>query len=164
MSFVPIETAIDPAGDTDAMMAAVLGMIGIFFELTAYGEVYQRTLRYLRKRTGGRWGNSTYPPSRSQSVVALIWDGIFLLPGVLAYFFASQVFGVLWCLFPVFLTVMHSYQMFFKRYGGEASAGQAEAESGDDTRRLEQLKSHRDAGLLTEREYREKRRELTKKR
>ena len=165
MSLVPIESAINPGGDTDAMMVAVLGMIGIFLEITAYGEVYQRTLRWLRRRTGGRWGSNTYPPSRSQGIVGMIWGGIFLLPGVLAYLWVSRIFGVLWSLFPGFLTAMHFYQTFIKRYGGEKGSRQTGIEGEPDSRRrMELLKSQRDAGLLTEREYREKRNELMKKR
>ena len=159
MSLIPVETVIDPAGDTDAMMAAVLGMIGIFFEMTAYGEVYQRTLRWLRKRTGGRWGNNTCPPSLSQNDVALIWDGIFLVPGILAYVWVSRVFGVLWCLFPVFLAVMHSYQTFIKRYDREKSSRQAGNEP-ETLRRLEQLESLKAAGILSREEYQERREKI----
>ncbi len=159
MSLIPMETAIDPAGDMDAAMAAVLGMIGIFFEMTAYGEVYQRTLRWLRKRTGGRWGNNTCPPSLSQNVVALIWDGIFLVPGILAYVWVSRVFGVLWCLFPVFLAVMHFYQTFIKRYDREKSSGRAGNEP-ETLRRLEQLESLKAAGILSREEYQERREKI----
>lgn len=164
MNFVPIEAAIHPGGDTDVMMAVVLGMIGLCLEGIAYGKAYQGTMRRLREKTGGRLGNSTYPPNRTQGIVGIVWGVIFLAAGLPVCVWVSMVFGVLWNLCAGFFLVMHVYQTFIKRYGNGENAGDAGRKPDPEVlRQLEQLKSHRDAGLLTDREYREKRDGLMKK-
>lgn len=161
MGLIPIESAINPAADTDAMMGAVLGIIGLCFELAAYGEAMQRTARWLRRRTSGRLGNYSDPPTLDMGLVGIFWGVVFLIPGLLAFVWVSPVFGGLWSLGAGFFLAMHVYQTFLKRYGNGKRGWRASRPVPDPAvrRRLEQLKGQRDAGLITEEEYRARRRE-----
>ena len=73
MYFVPMwESVVDPGGNTDVMLYVVLSLIGLCLECGAYGKLYNLTMGWLRKQTGGRLGNSTYPPNLTQVVVGMV--------------------------------------------------------------------------------------------
>lgn len=148
-----MEAAIDPKGDTDVMLYVVLSLVGLCLECGAYTKLSNLTMRWLRKRTGGRLGNSTYPPNLTQVVVGMVWGGILALVGLLVLIPAFGGFGVFWTLIGVMFTVLHAWQFFVKKY---PVSGKKQGAS----RQLDQLESLRAAGLMTEQEYRRKRREL----
>lgn len=147
-----MESVIDPGGDLDVTLYVVLSIIGLCLEGIAFGRVYQMTMGWLRRRSGGERGAITYPPNRTQGVVGIVWSGIFTLAGLLAIIPLTVPFGVLWTLFAALISWLHIYQTFLKHY--------AKARTEEGRRRLEQLESLRAAGLLTEREYRERQSEI----
>lgn len=153
-----MESAIDPRGDTDIMLYVVLSLIGLCLEGTAFNKAYNMTMGWLRKRTGGRRGMITNPPNKTQGIVGIVWGGVFVLFGLAVVTPVTAPFGGMWTLLAAVITVLHIYQTFVKRYPkihnrGEKSALDAE-------HRLRQLESLRAAGLMTDQEYRQKRREL----
>lgn len=154
-----MEAAIDPSGDTDVMLYVVLSLIGLCLEMGAYGKLCNLTLSWLRKRTGGRLGNSTYPPNLTQVVVGMAWGGILALLGLLVMIPVFGGFGVFWTLIAAIFTVLHFWQFFVKRYPAVKGKEQF-PEAG---RRLNQLETMRQAGLVTEQEYRHRRDEIMKK-
>lgn len=154
-----MEAAIDPSGDTDVMLYVVLSLVGLCLECGAYGKLCNLTLSWLRKQTGGRLGNSTYPPNLTQVVVGMVWGGILALLGLLVMIPVFGGFGIFWTLIAVIFTILHFWQFFVKKYPTVKGGGRSpEAE-----RRLEQLESLRVAGLMTEQEYQQKRQELLRR-
>ena len=108
----------------------------------------------------------TYRPSKSQSIFGALVGGIFVLIGVTGPIPHLGAFGVLWTLVAVGITGMDLYQAFGETYSGpeihiEDEADRREGPADLNARsRLEQLEGLREAGLIDEQEYREKRREI----
>lgn len=150
-----MEAAIDPRGDTDIMLYIVLSLIVLCLECGAYGKLCNLTLSWLRKRTDGRLGNSTYPPNLTQVAVGMVWGGILALLGLLVMIPVFGGFGIFWTLIGAMFTVLHAWQFFVKKY---PVSGKKQGAS----RQLEQLESLRTAGLVSEQEYRRKRDEIMK--
>ena len=150
-----MEAAIDPKGDTDVMLYVVLSLTGLCLEFGAYTKLYNPTMSWLQKRTGGRLGNKTYPPNLTQVVVGMVWGGILTLFGLLVLIPVFGGFGIFWTLIGAIFTVLHAWQFFVKKY---PVSGKKQGAS----RQLDQLESLKTAGLIDDREYREKRQEILK--
>ena len=123
----------------------------------------------------------TYRPGKAQGIFGIVWGCVFILIGLVVVVPAAGAFGLLWTAMAVGITAMNAYQSFGKKYRGpeihieeedeEGSAAwdaAAPAESHDHIPsmaldregRLRQLDSLREAGLVTQEEYRIKREEI----
>ena len=123
----------------------------------------------------------TYRPSKAQGAFGMVWGGVFILIGLFVVIPAFGPFGILWTLAAVGITAMNGYQAFGKKYTGpeitieEENAKTLDVHSSspapgdhdhipstalDAKGRLEQLESLREAGLITQSEYDQKRREI----
>ena len=130
-----MEAAINPGGDTEVMLYVILSLIGLCLELGAYGKLYNGTLAWLRKRTGG-----------------MAWGGVFTLLGLLVLIPATGGFGIFWTLVGAMFTLLQGWQYLKKYPASGRDRGTA--------RRLEQLESLKSAGLIDDREYQQKREEI----
>lgn len=174
-----MESAINPSGDTDVMLAVFLSLIVLCLENAAYTKCYRMTMSWLRKKTGGAKGMITYPPNKTQMAVSMIWGLIFVLAGLLVILPIFGGFGLLWTLVAAVFTGLHAYQIFTKKYagaklrtgGGRRSVQKtpfmaqprAPSPAQGAKHRLEQLDTLRSAGLIDDREYRQKRQEILRK-
>ncbi len=125
----------------------------------------------------------TYRPSKAQGAFGMVWGGVFILIGLFVVIPTFGPFGILWTLAAVAITAMNGYQAFGKTYKGpeitieEDSAQMPDGHPSspapethdhipstalDAKQRLEQLESLKQAGLITDGEYREKREEILK--
>lgn len=125
----------------------------------------------------------TYRPSKAQGAFGMVWGGVFVLIGLFVVIPAVGPFGILWTLAAVAITAMNGYQAFGKTYKGpeitieedntqmpgvQSSSPAPEIHNHipstalDAKQRLEQLESLKQAGLITDGEYREKREEILK--
>ena len=118
----------------------------------------------------------TYRPSKAQGAFGAVVGGIFVLIGLTIVIPTAGAFGVLWTLMALGITVMNIFRSFGKSYVGpqieieeepSVRAFPAETEGGpaavpDAKRRLEQLEGLKEAGLITDQEYRQKRQEILK--
>ena len=122
----------------------------------------------------------TYRPSKAQGAFGVVWGGIFVLIGLFVVIPTFGPFGILWTLAAIGITVMNGLHAFGKTYVGpeiriedEEGSGAENAPSPAPERhdhipstaldakdRLEQLKSLKEAGLLTQEEYDQKRKEI----
>lgn len=122
----------------------------------------------------------TYRPSKAQGAFGIIWGGIFVLIGLFVVIpSGGGIFGVLWTLGAAAITGMNAYQTFGKNYAGpeinieDEESGQRPASPPpaethdhisstalDAKQRLEQLENLKSAGLITDREYQQKRQEV----
>ena len=115
----------------------------------------------------------TYRPSKSGSAFGGIVGIIFVCIGLFVVIPASSmaggfamIFGILWTAIAAGITVMNFYQAFGKKYVGpeihieEEEARPAASAGPDAKKRLEQLEELKQAGLVTEEEYRNKRAEI----
>lgn len=120
----------------------------------------------------------TYRPSKAQGAFGVVWGGIFVLIGLFVVVPAFGAFGLLWTCAAIAITGMNAYRAFGKGYAGPEI--QIEEDEGtheelfpenhehipstalDAKQRLEQIKTLKDAGLITDREYQEKRRVILK--
>ena len=156
MYFVPMwESMVDPGGNTDVMLYVVLSLIGLCLEFAALNKVYEWTMSWLRKRAGG---NDAHLPSRTQGVVGAVWGGVFVLFGLAVIVPATAPFGVIWTLLAGIFTALDVYQTFIKRYVRARPRDRGLAP--EVQRQLALLESLRSAGLITDREYQQKRQEL----
>ena len=126
----------------------------------------------------------TYRPSKAQGAFGMVWGGVFILIGLFVVIPTFGPFGILWTLAAVAITAMNGYQAFGKTYKGpeitieEDSAQMPDGHPSspapethdhipstalDAKQRLEQLESLKQAGLITDGEYREKREEILKR-
>lgn len=151
-----MESAVNPTGDTDVMMAVVLSLIGLCLEYRVYGKLYSLTMSWLQKWTGGRLGQNTYPPNLTQVVVGMVWGGILTLFGLAVLIPIFGWFGIFWTLVGVIFTALPAWQFFVKKYPV------SERNPNNVNRQLDQLKSLRAAGLMDDREYWEKRKQILK--
>jgi len=122
----------------------------------------------------------TYRPGKAQGVFGVVWGGIFVLIGLFVAIPVFGPFGILWTVAAIAITAMNGYQAFGKRYAGPEISIEEEGQPGqygaptqeahdhipstalDARGRLEQLEALKDAGLLTEQEYKQKRQEILK--
>ena len=123
----------------------------------------------------------TYRPSKAQGAFGMVWGGVFILIGLFVVIPAVGPFGILWTLAAVAITAMNGYQAFGKTYKGpEITIEEDSAQTPDGNpsspapevhdhipspaldakQRLEQLESLKQAGLITQSEYDQKRREI----
>lgn len=125
----------------------------------------------------------TYRPSKAQGAFGLVWGGIFVLIGLVVVIPLFGPFGILWTLAAVGITVMNGLHAFGKTYVGpeihiEDEEGTEEVRPTEPSSpapethdhipstaldakdRLEQLKSLKEAGLLTQEEYDWKRKQI----
>ena len=128
----------------------------------------------------------TYRPSKAMGAFSVVWGGIFVLIGLVVVIPIFGPFGILWTLAALGITVMNGLHAFGKTYvgpeiriedeeGGGEGAGPAWQErpasapevhdhipstAPDARERLEQLNSLKEAGLLTQEEYDQKRKEI----
>lgn len=119
----------------------------------------------------------TYRPGKAAGAFGVIWGGVFVLIGLFVVIPAFELFGLLWTVGAAAITGMNAYHAFGKKYAGpEIHIEDEEPESVspppiethdhipstalDAKRRLEQLESLKTAGLIDDREYREKRQEI----
>ena len=156
MYFVPMwESMVDPGGNTDVMLYVVLSLIGLCLEFAALNKVYDWTMRWLRKRAGG---NDAHLPSRTQGVVGAVWGGVFVLFGLFVIVPFTAPFGIIWTLLAGIFTALDVYQTFIKRYVRARPRDRGLAP--EVQRQLALLESLRSAGLITDREYQQKRQEI----
>ncbi len=116
----------------------------------------------------------TYRPSKTNAVFGGIVGGIFVLIGLFVAIPTFGAFGILWTLIAVGITGANLYQAFGKGYVGpeihieeenvENFAPPTEERANtaglDPQKRLEQLETLKKAGLVTQEEYSEKRKEI----
>ena len=123
----------------------------------------------------------TYRPSKAQGAFGMVWGGVFVLIGLFVVIPIFGPFGILWTLAAIGITAMNGYQAFGKKYTGpeitieEDSAQTSDVHPSshapqthdhipstalDAKERLEQLESLKQAGLITQSEYDQKRREI----
>ena len=156
MYFVPMwESMVDPGGNTDVMLYVVLSLIGLCLEFAALNKTYEWTMSWLRKRAGG---NDAHLPSRTQGVVGAVWGGVFVLFGLAVIVPATAPFGVIWTLLAGIFTALDVYQTFIKRYVRARPRDRGLAP--EVQRQLALLENLKSAGLITDREYQQKRQEI----
>lgn len=119
----------------------------------------------------------TYRPGKANGVAGVVGGAIFILIGVTIAIPTFGLFGVLWTLMAVVVTAVNAYQSFGKKYvgpeikiedeeGGGPSAPEEETHDHIPStalgpqKRLEQLEVLKDAGLIDEEEYAQKRKEI----
>lgn len=121
----------------------------------------------------------TYRPSKAQGTYGVIWGGIFILIGLFVVIPTFGPFGLLWTLAAIGITVMNGYQAFGKKYTGPeitieednpqhmaapsspvASHDHIPSTALDAKDRLKQLEDLKKAGLITDSEYEQKRKEI----
>ncbi len=125
-----------------------------------------------------------YRPNKTVGVFSVVWGCVFILIGLLVAIPVFGVFGLLWTVAAIAITVFNAFQAFGKKYMGpditvedEGPAfsrpdpsfdpGAADHEHITEVsyghtpqKRLEQLETLREAGLIDDEEYREKRKEI----
>ena len=110
----------------------------------------------------------TYRPSRAQAGIGLAGGALFVVLGVTVAIPNFGLFGIIWTLFALGITVYNGYMAFGKKYIGPeiniedeaAPSTGAQDDSGDPEARLTKLAELRGKGLITDEEYEEKRREI----
>lgn len=121
----------------------------------------------------------TYRPSKAQGTFGVIWGGIFILIGLFVVIPTFGPFGLLWTLAAIGITIMNGYQAFGKKYTGPeitieednpqhmdppsspaASHDYISSTALDAKDRLKQLEDLKKAGLITDSEYEQKRKEI----
>ena len=122
----------------------------------------------------------TYRPSKAQGAFGMIWGGVFVLIGLFVVIPVFGAFGLLWTIAAIAMTAYQGYLAFGKNYAGpeiqieEDENFQRETDfspASEDhnhisstaltpQKRLEQLNTLKDAGLLTDQEYKQKRQEI----
>lgn len=122
----------------------------------------------------------TYRPSKAQGAFGMIWGGVFVLIGLFVVIPTFGAFGLLWTIAAIAMTAYQGYLAFGKNYAGpeiqieedenfqrETDSSPASADHNHISstaltpqKRLEQLNTLKDAGLLTDQEYKQKRQEI----
>ena len=122
----------------------------------------------------------TYRPSKAQGAFGMIWGGVFVLIGLFVVVPTFGAFGLLWTIAAIAMTAYQGYLAFGKNYAGpeiqieedenfqreiDSSPASADHNHVSSTaltpqKRLEQLNTLKDAGLLTDQEYKQKRQEI----
>ena len=125
-----------------------------------------------------------YRPNKAVGAFGVVWGCVFILIGLPVVIPGFGAVGVLWTLLAVVITVVNGYQAFGKKYIGpditieDEETKPARPDPSFDPRaadhehiteasyghtpqkRMEQLETLKEAGLITEEEYREKRKEI----
>ena len=128
--------------------------------------------------------NIKYRPNKAVGVFSVVWGCVFILIGLLVAIPVFGAFGLLWTVAAIAITVFNAFQAFGKKYMGpditvedEGPAFSRPDPSFDPRaadhehitevsyghtpqKRLEQLETLREAGLIDDEEYREKRKEI----
>lgn len=108
----------------------------------------------------------TYRPSKGQSVMGGVMGGVFVLIGLFVIIPTFGVFGIVWTLFAIGITLINLYQALGKGYVGPEihieEDGEAQEPAGGVQDRLRALQSLYDQRLITQEEYEEKRKEILK--
>lgn len=118
----------------------------------------------------------TYRPSKASGIFGFVWSGIFVLIGLFVAIPIFGAFGLLWTVLALAMTIYQGYLAFGKKYVGpeihiEEESAPEEDPAGEThdhipsmalnaKARLEQLKTLREAGLITDQEYAQKRKEI----
>ena len=118
----------------------------------------------------------TYRPGKAQGAFGTIWGGIFVLIGLFVVTPTFGPFGIIWTLGALGITVINALHAFGKKYVGpeirieedkegepvpsDESHDHIQSTALNARERLEQLKTLREAGLITQQEYDQKRREI----
>lgn len=112
----------------------------------------------------------TYRPSKAGGVLGVVTGVIFILIGIFVAIPSFGPFGILWTLIAVGITITNGYQAFGGKYVGPQieieddptnPTGTVQSHSDSDPKaRLEQLQELKDAGLITDQEYEDKRTEI----
>ena len=122
-----------------------------------------------------------YRPNKAVGAFSVVWGCVFILIGLLVAIPMTGIFGVLWTVLAIAITVFNAYQAFGKKYVGPDITVEDEAPRPDASfdsqavdhehitaasyghtpqKRMEQLETLKEAGLIDEEEYREKRKEI----
>ena len=125
----------------------------------------------------------TYRPSKAQGAFGVAVGAIFVVIGLVMVIPVFGLFGVLWTLVAVGITAMNAYQAFGKNYTGPEITIEEDEEpprrgassspapqthdhipstSLDVKGRLEQLKDLKEAGLMDNAEYEQRKQKLFK--
>lgn len=120
----------------------------------------------------------TYRPGKAQGALSAAVGGVFVLIGLFVVIPTFGPFGLLWTLVAIIITAMSAYQAFGKGYAGpeiriedeeeqrrpSSPAGEThdhiQSIAPSPQKRLEQLKDLKEAGLIDEQEYKQKREEI----
>lgn len=112
----------------------------------------------------------TYRPSKANGIFGIIWGGIFVLIGLFVVIPTFDLFGILWTAGAAAITGINAYQTFGKHYTGPeinieeeqpGPVGNSQTSAAQDPKsRLEQLERLKTAGLISDREYQQKRQEI----
>ena len=153
-----MEAALNPNGDTEVMLYVVLSLIGLCLENSAYTKLYYWSMKWwYRRKYGGTKETIAITaclPGRTQTAIAMVWSGIFTLFGLLVLTPIFGGFGICWTLLAGLMTGVHTWQFFIKYPASRKKQGGRS--------QLEQLESLKDAGLIDDREYRQKREQILK--
>lgn len=110
-----------------------------------------------------------YRPNKAVGIFNVVWGCVFILVGLLVAIPMTGAFGVLWTIIAIAITVFNAYQAFGKKYVGpditiedeEDKTSLSGASHGHTPQeRLEQLETLKRSDLITDEEYREKRKEI----
>ena len=114
----------------------------------------------------------TYRPSKANGVFGLVVGVIFVLIGLFVVVPTAGPFGILWTLMAVGITAANAYQAFGGKYAGprieiedDSTTSTATVENSaqsDPKTRLKQLQELKDAGLISDAEYEQKRSEIVR--
>lgn len=113
----------------------------------------------------------TYRPSRAQAGFGVVVGVIFVCIGIFLVIPNFGIFGILWTLMAVGMTIYNAYMAFGKKYIGpeiniededaNAAAAETRAEPGESIEeRLNTLTDLHERGLVTDEEYEKKRQEI----
>ena len=116
----------------------------------------------------GRRRRVTYRPSRAGAGVGMAGGILFVVLGVVVVIPKFGLFGIIWTLLALGITVYNGYMAFGKKYIGPeinieddpAPAAGRQAGPGDPEERLAKLADLHDKGLITDGEYEQKRQEI----
>ena len=107
----------------------------------------------------------TYRPNKASGVFGVVWGGLFVLIGLVFVVPTFGIFGVIWTVAALAITVVNGYHAFGKKYIGpeiHIEDDGAEASSGSIEERLQELRNLYDRSLITEEEYEAKKQEILK--
>ena len=115
----------------------------------------------------GRRRRVTYRPSRAQAGIGLAGGVLFVILGVTVVIPNFGVFGIIWTLFALGITVYNGYMAFGRKYIGpeiniedEGAPNPAPEGPSDAEERLTRLAGLHEKGLITDGEYERKRQEI----
>ena len=111
----------------------------------------------------------TYRPSKAHGIFGVVWGGLFVIIGLIVVIPTFGVFGAIWTLAALAITIMNAYQAFGKKYVGpeisieeEATLCAAVNSGASVEERLLELRNLYDRSLITEEEYEAKKQDILK--